>query len=271
MPEFGGFPDLPSVNEDNLVGDLAKLTRNGYPPNDPDVTMNCPPWWRVYVDGYGGQDSLGSESLEGAIGAYLFVCCATGSSDVRLYASHEQFPIALHQFLCRVEAGHFRCHVIHADTFSVNLSEDVEEVLALFKTVMVPVSAGTPQEMAFAESMVRTVRRMSTAMLEGAPHLGADRWALCDKYACYIHDFMPVSTRGFLPPYTLRTGRAVPWSVLSIHVMGAPLMFSPMGGAIHKRAAISEQGVLLLRPPGRSPFWPFSCMFMPRSARAHSP
>ena len=41
---------------------------------------------------------LGEESLEWAIGAYLFVCCSTGSTDIRLYASHKQFPINLHQF-----------------------------------------------------------------------------------------------------------------------------------------------------------------------------
>ena len=98
---------------------------------------------------------MGGESTEGAVGAYLFVCVSTGSTDQRLYASHKQFPIALHQFLTRVEAEHFTCHVIYVDTFSVNLSVEAEEVAALFKCVILPVSAGTPQEMAHAESMVR--------------------------------------------------------------------------------------------------------------------
>ena len=106
--------------------------------------MRSPPWWRCKLDGYGGQDSLGGESVEGAIGSYLFVCCATGSTDGRLYASHEQFPIALFHFLCRVEAEHFRCSVIYVDTHSVNLSAEAEEVCALFKTIIVPVSGGTP-------------------------------------------------------------------------------------------------------------------------------
>ena len=242
MPEYGDFPDLPSVNEDNLVGDLAKYVRKSYPKNDPAVSMNCPPWWRVYVDGYGGQDSLGGESYEGAVGGYLFVCVSTGSADCRFYASHTQFPVALHQFLVRVEAEHWRCHVIYADTFSVNLSEDVEEVCALFSCVMCPVSAGTPQEMAYAESMVRTIKRMSTAMLEGAPHLPRDSWALCDKYAVYLHDFLPQSTRNFHCPFYLRTGMVVNWSILSIHTMGAPLIYSPMDGPIHKRAAMNQEG-----------------------------
>ena len=48
------------------------------------------------------------------------------------------------------------------DTHSVNLSQDAEEVCAIYQTGIVPVSAGTPQEMSFAESRVRVVKRMST-------------------------------------------------------------------------------------------------------------
>ena len=246
MPEYGDFPDLPALNEDNVVGDLAKAVRNPYPKNDPAVTMACPPFWRIYLDGYGGgkggKDSMGKESYEGAVGGYLFCCVSTGTIDCRLYASHEQFPVALHQFLCRVEAEHYKCAVIYVDTFSVNLSADAEEVCALFGCVICPVSAGTPQEMAFAESAVKNVRRMSTAMLEGAPHLGKDCWALCDKYACYLNDFLPKATRKFHCPFYLRTGKMVPWKLLSIHVMGAPLCYAPMEGAIHKRSAINKEG-----------------------------
>ncbi len=107
--------------------------------------MNSPPYWRVMCDGYGGQKSLGATSYEGAVGAYLFVCAATGSTDIRLYASHKQFPIALYQFLVRVQAEFWCCRVIYVDTHSVNLSSDVEEVLALFQTQLVPVSSGTPK------------------------------------------------------------------------------------------------------------------------------
>ena len=241
LPEYDGFPDLPACNEDSLVADLAKFKRAPFRRNDPGVTMDCPPWWRVFLDGYGGQGSLGGESMEGATGSYLFACCATGSCDSKLYASHEQFPVALHQFLCRVEADHFKCHVIYVDTHSVNLSVEAEEVCALFKVVIVPVSAGTPQEMSFAESMVRVIRGMSTAMMLNAPHLKPTDWALCDKYSVYLHDFMPVATRNYSCPWYLRTGRAVPWDVLCIHVMGAPGVYSPMGDPVHKRAALSEE------------------------------
>ena len=242
MPEYGDFPNLPRLNEDNVVGDQAKFSRDPFKPNDPCVTMDCPPWWRVYVDGYGGQNSLGGESYEGAVGSYIFVCCSTGSTDVRLYASHEQFPVALHQFFRMVESEHFKVQIIHCDTHSVNISADAEEVVAVYGATIVPVSAGTPQEMAFAESMVRVIKRMSTAMLAGAPHLPKDAWACSDKYAVFIHDFLPQSTRGGHCPYYLRTGRKVNWKVLPIHVFGAPLCYAPMDGPIHKRAPIAEQG-----------------------------
>jgi hypothetical protein len=80
--EYGTFPKLPILNEDNLVLDLAKFKRKPYFRNDPANTMDSPPFWRVYVDGYGGQQSLGGTSLEGAVGAYLFVCSAIGSTDI---------------------------------------------------------------------------------------------------------------------------------------------------------------------------------------------
>ena len=75
---------------------------------------------------------MGCESYEGAIGSYLFVCSSTGEIHHKLYASHEQFPAALFQFLVHVEGERNRCHEIYCDTFSANISAEVEEVAALF-------------------------------------------------------------------------------------------------------------------------------------------
>jgi hypothetical protein len=60
------------------------------------------------------------------------------------------------------------------DTHSVNLSAEAEEICALFKCKIQPVSAGTPQEMAFAKSKVRMAKRMSTSIMVGAPHLAKE-------------------------------------------------------------------------------------------------
>jgi hypothetical protein len=240
--EFGSFPKLPTLNEDNVVADKAKFKRKAFKRNNPSNTMDCPPFFRVFCDGYGGQQSLGGESLEGAIGAYLFVCCSTGSTDIRLYASHKQFPIALHQFLVRVQAEHWKCRVIFVDTHSVNLSAAVEEVLALFEVQLMPVSTGTPQEMAFAESRVRVIKRMSTAMLTGAPHLNKQCWALSDRYAVVVLDYLPQQTRNYHCAYYLRTGRCVDWGLIQLKVFGAPLLYSDPSGPIHKRAPIAEKG-----------------------------
>ncbi len=65
---------------------------------------------------------MGALSEEGASGAYLFTCLSTGSTDIRLYASHYQFPIALHQFLVRVQAEFWTCHVIYMDVEVLILS-----------------------------------------------------------------------------------------------------------------------------------------------------
>ena len=116
--ELGNFPKLIVLNEDNIGADLTKLKRAPYKRNDPETKMDSPPWWRVQCDGYGGQGSMGSLSEEGASGSYLFTCLSTGSTDIRLYASHKQFPIALHQFLVRVQAEYWTCRVIYVDTHS---------------------------------------------------------------------------------------------------------------------------------------------------------
>jgi hypothetical protein len=230
------------LNEDNLIADLAKFKRKPYHRNDPANTMNSPPFWRVFVDGYGGQASLGEPSIEGAIGAYLFVCSATGSTDLRLYASHHQFPIALHQYLVRVQAEFWKCRVVFVDTHSVNLSAAVEEVLALFQVQLMPISTGTPQELAFAESRVRVIKRMSTAMLAGAPHLDRKCWAMSDKYSNVVSDYLPQQSRQGHCSYFMRTGRSVDWDLIQLKVFGAPSLYSDPDGPIHERAPIAEQG-----------------------------
>ena len=67
------------LNEDNVVADLAKWKRGPYKRNDPDKKLDSPPWWHVNCDGYGGGNSMGGASEEGAIGSYLFTCRSTGS------------------------------------------------------------------------------------------------------------------------------------------------------------------------------------------------
>jgi hypothetical protein len=85
--------------------------------------------------------------------------------------------------------------LLYVDTHSVNISADVEEVLALFQVKFMPVSAGSPQEMVFAESKVRVIKRMSTAMLLSAPHLPPNMWACGDQYSNFLGDFLPIQTR----------------------------------------------------------------------------
>ncbi len=52
------------------------------------------------------------------------------------------------------------------DTFIVNISKEAEDVAAMFKMRIVPVSAGTPQEMAYAERAVQTLDGRSTSPAE---------------------------------------------------------------------------------------------------------
>ena len=57
------------------------------------------PYFRLYMDGYGGQSS----SYEGAIGGFVFAC-PTGSVKQKLYGSTEQLPSILFQVLQEIES-----------------------------------------------------------------------------------------------------------------------------------------------------------------------
>lgn len=185
---------------------------------------------------------MGCESYEGAIGSYLFVCSSTGEMHLKLYASHEQFPAALFQFLVHVEGEGNRCHEVYCDTFAVNLSAEVEEVAALFQVKIVPVSSGTPQEVSFVETAIRVVAARSRAMLLGAPHLPGWCWALADHYAVVVGRLLPQSTRGWKSSYFLNILKAPDWRHMFIHVFGAPCVYSPTEGPVHKRAAQTLEG-----------------------------
>ena len=240
--DFGKMPKLCALNEDNPVKDAAKFRKLSHGRTDPELSMGRLPWFRTFVDGYGGGKSMGVESYEGAIGGYLFVCSSTGDLHHKLYASHEQFPAAVFQFLVHVEGEGNRCHELYCDTFAVNISAELEEVCALFHVKLVPVSAGTPQEVAFVETAHRVIAGRSRAMMIGAPHLPSWTWALADKQSVYVGRFLPQSTRDWKCAYHLNTGKIPDWDYLSIHVFGAPCCFAPMEGPIHKRGELTEEG-----------------------------
>ena len=242
MAEFGDLPKLAALNEDSVVQDEAKFRKKSHHRRSPETTMLRPCWHRAYSDGYGGGGSLGGESYDGAVGGYLFVCPSTGEKIHKLYASHEQYPAALFQFLTEVEGQGYRCKEVYVDTFSVNISAEAEEVAAMFQCRIVPVSAGTPEEVSFVETAHRVVAGRSRAMLLGAPHLPEWCWALADKYAVHTGRFLPQSTRKYCCAYYLSTGKVPDWRNMCLHVFGAPCKYAPMDGPVHKRAALTEDG-----------------------------
>jgi hypothetical protein len=148
----------------------------------------------------------------------------------------------LYQFLTDVEKEHFRCHEIRVDTHSVNISDEAEDVAALFRVKITPISAGTPQENAYAESGVRVLANLSRGFLAGAPHLPQKCWGLSDNWACWVRDVKPQKALGWKSSFEVRTGRKPPYHELFIKVFGAPCNFAPMGGAVHKRANLTEEG-----------------------------
>ena len=241
-PDFGELPNLCVLNEDNPVKDASKFRKLTHHRTDPAISQRFPCWGRTYVDGYGGGQSMGEESYDGAIGGYLFKCPTTGDAHHKLYASHEQFPAAVFQFLTHVEGEGHRCYELYVDTFAVNISAELEEVVAMFQCKVVPISVGTPQELAFVETAHRVIAGRSRAMLAGAPHLPGWCWALSDKHAVYVGRYLPQSSRNWKSAHFLNTGRVPDWRNLSIHVFGAPCRFAELSGPVHKRSEVTIEG-----------------------------
>ena len=215
------------LNEDCYCCDKSKFKVGSFPRRDPVLLQNNPPFWRVYCDAYGGGTreqlagtSMGGESYEGAVGGYVFTDPTTGTMRRKLYATKEQFPAILFQYLQDVERQHFKCREVYVDTHIINISTAVEDVAAMFLCKVCPISAGTPQELAFAESAVRILGKISRSLLLGAPHLPQWAWGLADGYATYVHDVLPQRSKGNKSPFELRVGRAPDCDALFIKTEG---------------------------------------------------
>ncbi len=178
-------------------------------------------------------------SYQGGTGDYVFAC-PTGAIKTKLYGFSDQFPAILFQVLQEVEAEGYVTRELYVDTYSVNLSK-AEEVAAMYRVRIMPVSTGTPQKMAYAESAVRVIGQMGSTLMCGAPHLPGFCWGLGDLYTTYVHNFLP-QDKNKCSPYELRTQREPDLDHFFVRVFGAPRQYEPMGGADHKRGKKTEWG-----------------------------
>jgi hypothetical protein len=243
---------------------MGKFKREPFPKNEGSMVAVAEPFFRIYVDGYGGQHSLGGESIEGAKGGIICVCPVSGSIILKLYATLKEFPAIIYQVLQYIESQGFICREILVDTYVVNLSEAAEEVAAMFKTRIIPISAGTPQELAYAERAVRTIAEKSRVVLLGAPHLPKRLWGLADLNAAAAHDVLPQPERGNKSPYEFRHLRPPNIDHLHIKVFGCPCQFAPIDGPDHKRASKTEWGYYV----GMQ--WPMCLVYQPETRKVLS-
>jgi hypothetical protein len=133
----------------------------------------------------------------------------------------------LYQVLQEIESEGYVTREIYCDTAAVNLSLAIEEVAGMFKVKIIPISGGTPQELAYAESAVRTLGQMSRSLKLGAPHLPTFVWGMSDLYAAWIHMTLPQKAKGRKSPYEITTGREPDDDVLFIRVFGCPCQYEP--------------------------------------------
>jgi hypothetical protein len=104
------------IHENCLICEEGKRKTKGFKRNQDyraQVTKKNPTYHRIYVDGYGGQNSMGEESYQGAKGEFVFTCPSSGTIKVKLYATAEQFPAILYQVLQEIEAEGYCCREVY--------------------------------------------------------------------------------------------------------------------------------------------------------------
>ncbi len=102
------------LNEDCYSCNKGKFKRQPFPKNEGAMVAVAEPFFRIYLDGFGGQRSLGCDSLEGVKGGIIAVCPISGSIIIKLYATMKQFPAILYQrfYVQRSNDGYLRCEFI---------------------------------------------------------------------------------------------------------------------------------------------------------------
>ena len=234
-----------TLNEDWPIQQKAKFRKQSFARNELATVSGYEPFWRVYADGYGGQESMGPPSYEGAIGGFVFVCAGTGTMKKKLYSSEEQFPELLMRYFIWVESMHYQVHQLVVDIKSTMISKRVEKVCADFHVQLLPISEGTPQELKFAEKAVGDLRRISRAMTLGAPHLPKWVWGLADEYATYVHFVIPFSIgheRGTgRSPYESVIKRVPDLRAMFVKVFGCPVQYRPAKRFIANQSKNDEQ------------------------------
>ena len=245
------------LNEDCTECDQAKFKKGTFKRAEaPETRKHYPPYYKLYGDGFGGQKSFGTKSLDGGKGAFIFVCAGTGAISVKLYSSKSQFAVLLKRQLIEIEAMDFFTRILVLDGTGENISKDVRDVCDSFHVVIEYSSAGAPQENARAEKGVQDIGRITRALFVGAPHAPQSFWALALLYACIIHFVLPNQGNNGRSPYLMVHRRAPQISRMFFRVWLAPAEFMPVVGSNVRTdeltvggyfAGISGGGILIAR------------------------
>ena len=237
-----GIDVLHLLNEDCDCCDKALFRRGSFPRNTLESKRNYPPFYIVYADGFGGQKSFGKKSIDGAIGAFVFVCLATGTIQCKPYSSKSQFCVLLKRFFIQVEAMDYFVRVLVLDGAGENISGDVEDVCDSFHVHIKYSSAAAPQELSMAEKGVQNISRITRALMRGAPHLPQRFWCCALLYACEIHFVLPNNGINGRSPYLMVNKRVPNMRNMYFKVFGAPTNFLPKTQSNVRTDALTVEG-----------------------------
>ena len=233
VPTAYGVEVSHRLNCDCVVCDKAKFKIAPIVRVAKELRSRAPPFSVIYVDGFGGQHSMGKKgtgetydtfgkSIGNAVGGYVFVCSATGAVTPMLYSRKSQFPQLLRRFILGVLTMHWKVQIIRATDSEIVSNDEVEQICAEFDILVQPTSVGTPEELGFAENAVGMMSRMARAMAINAPHLPSSLWSAMFMYAGVLSWILPKKANDNLTAYECIWGRPPNLRELFIGVFGCP-------------------------------------------------
>lgn len=196
------------LHEDCTICDKAHVKVKPIRRIPPTMKRLLTPFHTVFVDGFGGQTSMGPQSkggtfdnfgvrsVGGAVGGYVCCCTTTGEVVPYLYSRKSQFPNILQHFLIEVIAMHWKVHTIRATDSEIIDNGKVEGVCTDYDVNLEPTSVGTPAELGYGEKAVGDLVRRARALMIGAPHLSPSLWGAAIMHPGVLQFALPTERNG---------------------------------------------------------------------------
>ena len=214
------------LNEDCTICEKAKFVRAAFPRVPRHLRARFPPFWRIYIDGFGGQKKFGVRTVHGATGGYVFVDEESGAIDRKLDSSKKQYHLLLEQYAIAVHAMGFKTGSVIVDDAPELYGAEAQAVARRWSFVIVPISTNTPQQQK-AEKGIKDFMAITRAMMLGTKE-PLNSWGAATGYATKVHFVVPNAGNSHsYSPFQMIWLRAPDVAMMFYRVFGASCEYKP--------------------------------------------